>query len=450
MDAIDGALVRFQPPAGRLTHAQLVDLTALSRRHADGGVMITRRAKIELRGVADTEALRRALLDAGLFLPRDRPVPDCVFSPVDDRDDQAVADARPVARAIISGFAQDSSAPRIALPDKFLVVVNGNGRAHTADVHGDLRFDAQPAESGIRWRVSLGGDAAGGVCLGHADSRDLLDLACVLAATFNDIRAAHGPTVRRVRHALDAFGPDAFHAAAAPWLRDTALSPAPFTQAPAGAARLGDQPGAWYGVGFAFGRIPAEALDALSGIERAGSGGVVDVRPMPDRRLLIVADSKELPLDTLRAAGAIDDPSDPRLQVAACIGQRGCRRATTDTRADAAALAETAPAPAPALDAAAGDIALHVSGCAKGCAYSRAAPVTLVGREGAYDLVVAGAPDAAPLARGLSLAAAGKALAAVERLVCHERRPNESAVSVLGRLSRRTLHDFIKLEVADV
>ena len=35
---------------------------------------------------------------------------------------------------------------------------------------------------------------------------------------------------------------------------------------------------------------------------------------------------------------------------------------------------------------------LHVSGCAKGCAHPEPAEVTLVGRDGAFDLVRDGAP----------------------------------------------------------
>ncbi|MCT4373616.1 hypothetical protein CLG85_026310, partial [Yangia mangrovi] len=45
---------------------------------------------------------------------------------------------------------------------------------------------------------------------------------------------------------------------------------------------------------------------------------------------------------------------------------------------------------------------LHVSGCAKGCALPRAAKVTLVGRQGSFDLVEDGAPWDTPARTGLS------------------------------------------------
>jgi precorrin-3B synthase len=49
------------------------------------------------------------------------------------------------------------------------------------------------------------------------------------------------------------------------------------------------------------------------------------------------------------------------------------------------------------------DSFLHVSGCAKGCAHPRAVPLTLVGRDGLYDLVRDGAASDSPALRGLTL-----------------------------------------------
>jgi len=35
---------------------------------------------------------------------------------------------------------------------------------------------------------------------------------------------------------------------------------------------------------------------------------------------------------------------------------------------------------------------LHVSGCAKGCAFPKTAEITVTGRDGRYDLILNGAP----------------------------------------------------------
>jgi precorrin-3B synthase len=100
----------------------------------------------------------------------------------------------------------------------------------------------------------------------------------------------------------------------------------------------------------------------------------------------------------LGANSFILDANDPRRHIVACVGAPACRRATTDVRGDAARLASLLGE---------GEI-LHISGCAKGCARSRPAPVTLVGRDGFYDLVRDGAPWDRPLAEALSLAEAAE------------------------------------------
>ncbi|MGH6797440.1 MAG: precorrin-3B synthase, partial [Roseiarcus sp.] len=102
---------------------------------------------------------------------------------------------------------------------------------------------------------------------------------------------------------------------------------------------------------------------------------------------------------------------DARLAVAACGGASTCEHGTTDTRSDALALIPFA------RSLCMTGIALHVSGCAKGCARQAAAPFTLVAHEGRYDLVVdgtaidAGMTDAKPL----DLAAVRETLEAMAR-----------------------------------
>ena len=56
-------------------------------------------------------------------------------------------------------------------------------------------------------------------------------------------------------------------------------------------------------------------------------------------------------------------------------------------------------------------VALHVSGCAKGCARPAPTAVTLIATEGGYDLVLAGRAGDAPARRRLSSAEAAALLA---------------------------------------
>ena len=161
-------------------------------------------------------------------------------------------------------------------------------------------------------------------------------------------------------------------------------------------AGLGYDAALGWRVRFVFGVLSIKALAVLTDIIDNGSIGL-----LPDRRLVLPKQAW-LARQRLYQHEAIDDDADRRNGLSACIGQVGCRWASTDTRADALALAARAP-----------DMArrgLHVSGCAKGCARRAPSAATLVGRHGRYDLIRDGAPSDAPHATGLTWAEAGRAL----------------------------------------
>lgn len=119
-------------------------------------------------------------------------------------------------------------------------------------------------------------------------------------------------------------------------------------------------------VGFAFGHIAAQDLLALP---------PVSVRVTPWRMLLLEG-----------AHGHPTASDDAALQVDACPGAPYCASGTVETRVLAQAVARAG---------------LHVSGCAKGCARPRPAAMTLVGRDGRFDLVLAGSPWDLPSRTGL-------------------------------------------------
>lgn len=153
----------------------------------------------------------------------------------------------------------------------------------------------------------------------------------------------------------------------------------------------------WLGLAAPFGRLDAAMLRDAAAI--ASQSPLKELRLTPWRTLLIPGIehlAKALP-------GFIIDPADPRLTVATCPGAVGCARGTTDTHADASALAATLPATA--------GITLHVSGCEKGCAKPSRTPLTLVARNGRYDFLRNGRTSDPPTQRGLDLSAAGEAIA---------------------------------------
>jgi precorrin-3B synthase len=108
-------------------------------------------------------------------------------------------------------------------------------------------------------------------------------------------------------------------------------------------------------------------------------------------------------LATLDAAGLVTDPDDPRRAVVACPGRSGCASGSVDTRAAATSLARLAPGGR--------GVVLHVSGCPKGCARPSPTAVTLVGRDGRFDLVLDGRADGVPVLSHLDPVSAHAAVA---------------------------------------
>jgi precorrin-3B synthase len=163
-----------------------------------------------------------------------------------------------------------------------------------------------------------------------------------------------------------------------------------------GLISLGHQVKAAFGVGLPFGRMEAGALASLADLaERYGDAGV---RTTPFRALLLTgiaaADEKNL-RDEVSTLGLIPDSTDPRLTIFACVGAPSCSSASVNARGDASYLAT-------AVGATRDDI-IHVSGCAKACAHPGSAALTLVGRDGRYDLIRNGTAADRPCLTGLGI-----------------------------------------------
>lgn len=148
-----------------------------------------------------------------------------------------------------------------------------------------------------------------------------------------------------------------------------------------------------FGLGVPFGQTDAAGLRLLADLADRFGGGAIRISPWRTALLGRVAPDD---VPALRAAAAewVVDPADPRLGITACVGSPGCGQASVPARLDAARLA---------AGGARGP--LHISGCAKGCAYA-GGPV-LVGEAGRYTRMEdwrAGTPP-----RGLPLDAAAPA-----------------------------------------
>jgi precorrin-3B synthase len=127
------------------------------------------------------------------------------------------------------------------------------------------------------------------------------------------------------------------------------------------------------GVALAFGHAQADALAELTRL--AAAHGARSIRLAPDRTLMLIGVPPGNAAALVAAAeriGFIMRAGDPRRRVAACPGAPACASGFIDARRLAAAVA-------PQLAGLRSDIAVHVSGCAKGCAHPAPAALTVVG-----------------------------------------------------------------------
>lgn len=165
-----------------------------------------------------------------------------------------------------------------------------------------------------------------------------------------------GAEVKRMRHH------DALHSAPSPIAPPTSHTP----QVGHGTQTIAAAP---------FGLLSSATLRAL--------GAAAYVRFCYGRRILIEGTAPQ-------GSDLITDPSHPLLRVHCCAGAPQCTAAQIETRRFAAQIAEASTG------------TLHISGCTKGCAYPHTADVTLVGQNGAFDLVRGGYPWDEPHETGLS------------------------------------------------
>ncbi len=334
------------------------------------------------------------LLDAD---PGAEAVRNLVVSPLAGLHDGL--DVRPLAAALEARLTRDTTLH--ALPTKFGFLLDDGTAPSLAGVAADVRFDWSAAHG--LFFVGLGGTRRGALRVGTCAAGDLVAVAQRIAKSALDLFAAN-PDARRMRTLIDRLGATAVAARCATGPVGVAPEPAAATDAVdvVGLRTIGSR--ATLGLAAPFGRLDHAMLRRAAAL--AESIGTSEIRLTPWRTLLLPLASPAAVAgpDEDALAGFITEPGDPRLAVAACVGMSGCERGTTPTHADAAHLA---------VRLGAIDGPLHVSGCEKGCAKPSASPITLVGREGRYDLVRDGRPGDRPLLRGLSLQAAGDAIAAM-------------------------------------
>ncbi|SDI12372.1 cobalamin biosynthesis protein CobG [Alloyangia pacifica] len=347
----DGLVVRVRPFRAELRAARVLALCELARAHGNGTLELTSRANLQIRGVS--EAAFPGLLE--------------------ELDALGLIDADPAVEArrnilMPAGWRDGDLTDRLhaalletlptlpPMPAKIGFALDTGPQGHLASESADIRFELDPA-GGLLLRAD--GAATGRPVV----EKDAMAALAQLANWFVDSGGA--ASGRMARHLRQISLPDE-------WQRALPRAPRP-TLEPGDTAngRL---------LGVPFGSVDAGALAEV--MERSGARAL---RLMTGRLLCLLDGDSEVP-----APGFVTTPGSPLLAAHACPGAPFCPQATVATRALATRLA-------PEVDG-----TLHVSGCAKGCALPRAARLTLVGTDGAFDLVRDGAPWDPPRRTGLS------------------------------------------------
>jgi precorrin-3B synthase len=123
------------------------------------------------------------------------------------------------------------------------------------------------------------------------------------------------------------------------------------------------------------------------------------VRTAPGRALLVIGltpPDARLVTAAARRLDFIVEPRDPRRRLIACAGAPICAAGEIEARALAREVAREA------ISLLMPNETIHISGCAKRCAHQGDATLTVIGRDGACDLFVEGAPAGACESRQLA------------------------------------------------
>lgn len=337
MAAGDGLLVRVKPYLGRMTADRLHSLCGLAMTYGNGMIDLSRRANFQIRGVRSEvwPALLRELIGHGLVdadAVQERKRNVLVAPDWQEGDDSC--------RIVRDLLARIDDWPD--LPGKAGFVIDAGAAPILMGQSGDFRVER--GETGGLILRADGQDS--GAPLENGGEADAL---IALANWF--VESGGLQSKRMARHL----------APMPPWAQGSIRPVAARPIIAPGPCAMG------MAYGAAFGQIKAEDL--------AAAIGDLALRITPWR--VLVAEGGELDGDWL------SHPSDPLLRVDACSGAPFCPQASVATRPLARALA-------PHLGG-----SLHVSGCAKGCARSKEADVTITGCDGRFDLAfcaVAGAP----------------------------------------------------------
>lgn len=364
MQTGDGLLARLLPVAPIPLDA-FTGLCRAARAHGNGIIEISARGSFQVRGLTPLSAPLFAATVHRLAIP----ISDCVPVIADPLpgDPATLVDANAIAAALRQALAEKA----LQLAPKLSVLVDGGGSIDLDTIFADIRLRAVATSAGPKFQVALSGDAASATAIATIAPKRAVETALELLGRI----AALGANAR----AADLLPASEPETSLRPPRTDV-IAPHPIKDG-----------GFALGLGLAFGHAAAEALESL--LQIAKSNGADWARPATGRALLLG------PLDTAKISavgrvatslGFVTEVDDPRRRIAACAGAPLCAHGLIAARTLAAEIAREVPLPC------GGGIAMHVSGCAKGCAHPARALLTIVGTEKGCGIVRNGMPRSMP------------------------------------------------------
>ena len=388
MEASDGLLVRVKPFGARIAADQARALAAASQRHGNGEFQISNRANIQFRGFTPEgvaafaeEACALGLADTEPEIERRRNI---LVSPLGADDSSAAFDSIAVGKSL--GVLLRTDRRFAELPPKFRFLVDGGGVLPLSGTTADVMV--RGVDGGAEISIAGGRNAV------RCTQDEIAAVTKAIVLAFLDLGAGEREPPRRMRMLVATFGEAAVFGTAGVSAEAEAEPLGPPPPPRAGFVPVSNSRSGAFLIGVPFGQSDGEFLAQCAGLAEQYGNGVL--RTTPWRAFAIGGVAAGRADDLAHAAvaiGAVASADDHRLAIAACPGT-ACASGAVDSRADAARFAEAA-APLPA--------AVHISGCAKGCAYAGAANLTLLGTVAGYDVILGGATTDSPAIRGLSI-----------------------------------------------
>jgi ferredoxin-nitrite reductase len=383
--AADGLLTRVKTPGGWLNQRQALVFADFADQLGATSIQVTNRANLQLLVADVTKANYAALQEVGLaakIAVADR-FRNIMASPTAGIDPQMLVDTRPLVAEIDQYLSQQTDLA--GLSGKFSIGIDGGESLSIVDRPNDILLVARP--NGIR------------LVLGLTDNQRLdtgllwgLDQVTALVATLVELYLSHSHLVPvpvskhrrsslpRWRHLIEHFGLD--------WLR----SHCPDAQQANSSLNLPTEITShrhlgiheqfqtddhYLGIVLPLGQITTAQLRGLANIATQQGNGEIRLSPWQNIVLPNIPNVAAA-VKAVKDLRLTVDAHHPAGSIAACRGTLGCAAAITHSQQDALRLIQQLTLHS--------SVQIHISSCAKGCAYPISSDLALKGTSDGYEI----------------------------------------------------------------